>query len=124
MYQKCHLFINSTNKTNHWVHRLVAETFIPNPKGLKYIDHKDDNGLNNRSDNLQWVTNSINVVKSIAKGEHKNINYHNGKSWNMTSIELGSKNGHLVYTRMKRGWCIDCATTIRTGKGDCSHASL
>lgn len=122
MYQKCHLIINSTNKRNHWVHRIVAETFLPNPDKLKYVDHKDNNGLNNRPSNLQWVTNSINVTKSIAEGKHKNINYYNGKSWNMISIGLGSKNGHLVYRRVKRGWCMNCATTIRTGEGTCSHA--
>lgn len=124
MYQKCHLVINSSSQTNYWVHRLVAQTFLPNPDNLKYVDHKDNNGLNNYAKNLQWVTNSTNVNKSINDGNHKNINYHKGKSWNRISMELGSNNGHLVYRRIKRGWCIDCATSITTGGGRCTHASL
>jgi hypothetical protein len=39
-----------------FVHRLVAETFIPNPDNLPYIKHKDGNKENNRADNLEWVS--------------------------------------------------------------------
>ena len=36
------------------VHELVAETFVPNPDGKKYVIHKDSNKLNNEADNLEW----------------------------------------------------------------------
>ena len=38
------------------VHRLVAFAFIPNPDPIKYtiINHKDENGLNNNVENLEW----------------------------------------------------------------------
>ena len=42
------------------VHRLVAETFIPNPKGKPCINHKDGNRKNNHVTNLEWATHSEN----------------------------------------------------------------
>ena len=43
------------------VHSLVAKHFLPNPNGLPELNHKDENKLNNRVDNLEWCTRSYNV---------------------------------------------------------------
>lgn len=42
------------------VHRLVAQTFIPNPSNLPCINHKDEVKSNNRIDNLEWCTHRYN----------------------------------------------------------------
>jgi hypothetical protein len=50
------------------VHRLIAETCIPNPLNLKQVNHKDGNKLNNNIDNLEWCTNSYNTQEGYDKG--------------------------------------------------------
>ncbi len=44
--------------TCYLVHRLVAETFIPNPRSLTKVKHLDENSLNNVFYNLQWFDDS------------------------------------------------------------------
>lgn len=44
------------NKPNsHFIHRLVAECFIPNPNNLETVNHIDENKSNNHYSNLEWM---------------------------------------------------------------------
>lgn len=58
-----------------YIHRLVALTFIPNPKGYRYINHKDENKLNNTVENLEWCTDAYNIHygTAIQRGKDKQI---------------------------------------------------
>ena len=50
------------NKVKHvkHVHRLVALAVVPNPDELPWINHKDENRVNNAAENLEWCTPSYN----------------------------------------------------------------
>lgn len=48
-------------RSMQFVHRLVAETFIPNPSGLPEVNHKDEKPKNNNVDNLEWCDHKYNI---------------------------------------------------------------
>ena len=59
-YEKVDLCKNGKIKT-FYIHRLVAQAFIPNTNKFKEINHKDENSSNNKVENLEWCTRRYNV---------------------------------------------------------------
>lgn len=60
----------SISKKLQFVHRLVAEKYIPNPDNLPQVNHKDGNKLNNCVENLEWVSNKQNRTHAVDNGLH------------------------------------------------------
>lgn len=52
----------------HFVHRLLAKTFIPNPNNYEMINHIDGDKFNYRLDNLEWCDNDHNMAHAKANG--------------------------------------------------------
>lgn len=47
---------NDNKCKKYTIHRLLAESFIPNPENKPTVDHKDGNRSNNSLENLRWAT--------------------------------------------------------------------
>jgi len=58
------LIRNDGIRKSKLIHRLVAETFLPNPDNLPEVNHKDKNTKNPKLENLEWCTRKDNLYDS------------------------------------------------------------
>lgn len=71
--------------TRYYLHKAMAEIYIPNPKNLPKVGFKDNNKLNLNIDNLYWGT-----MKDVIGNARENIEWKTRKS---RKVEQWSKDG-------------------------------
>ena len=83
-----------------YVHRLVAECYLPNPLKLPEVNHKDFDKSNNSVENLEWVTKEQNNFHKYSNLEIKKPKFNsiqNNQKKLQKGIELYKKYGQLKY---------------------------
>ena len=70
-YKCCNLYLNKV-RVHKRVHRLVAETYIPNPNDLPQINHINGIKSDNRICNLEWCTGQENIIHGYKTGLYDN----------------------------------------------------
>jgi hypothetical protein len=58
----------ATDRINTTIHRLIAQTFIPNPNNLSAVHHRNNSKLDNRVENLEWISPVDNSKKAKEDG--------------------------------------------------------
>ncbi len=71
-YKIIRLKLDDKYKT-YYIHRLVAETFVPNVNKKEFVNHKDGNKHNNNIDNLEWCTRQENEIHAWKNGLKEKI---------------------------------------------------
>lgn len=108
-YKQIQLVKNGIKKM-YLVHRLVAQSFIPNPNNYPIVNHIDENKANNIVENLEWCTNSYNV-----KAYTKNHPYTNTT---MRKLRKGCRYGIIgdknIVQYTKDGNIVDIWENART----------
>ena len=72
------------------VHRLVAQSYLPNPSNHPIVHHKNKNRLDNSMFNLEWTTNMYNT-QALNRAVNNNFGCvsYNG-SWCYVLHEMGN----------------------------------
>ena len=97
---------------NFLCHRLVAEYFLPNQENYPVVHHIDGNKLNNKVENLKWVSFSDNLQESYLMGRRntKNQSYITENELNKYKDKFGD-----IQFYMFSNFLLKCYSALEIG---------
>jgi hypothetical protein len=113
-YYMTTLKINKVSK-RIYIHNIIAKFLLPNPDNLPIVRHLNDNGLDNRLDNLEWGTHKTNAEDRSNNGGRGA--YHLNKELVEEIKSLQSLGLTSVSISKKLGLPYRCVWRIITGRG-------
>lgn len=75
-----------------FVHRLVAQAFIPNPQGLADVNHKDGVKNNNVVENLEWISHRDNLLHAV-EVLRGGVSWAKGQTWTRKPVVATPEDG-------------------------------
>ena len=104
---------NGNTQKEYFLHRLIAQAFIPNPENKPEINHINGIKTDNRIENLEWVTRSENAIHATKTGLLKYSEYRYNRA-----RDVNSKPVMCVETRKIYASCTEAGKDIKT---DAAH---
>lgn len=98
------------------LHRLIAETFIPNIKNYLEVNHKNGDKTDNRVENLEWCTRKQNMQHAVKTGLYisPNKGRYGANSYKALKVKMLNKENNEVIKIF--GSIIDAAHYIGANK--------
>ena len=102
-------FTVNTKRTSHLIHRLVAKAFLDNPKNLPEVNHINENKMDNKIDNLEWVSSSQNKQHSLKSGTYDKIYTQCNTLGKKNNYKRYSNYHNVTFQKSRNKW----AATVR-----------
>ncbi len=92
-FMQLNLKLKDNIRQGFYVHKLIAEEFIKQPEGKKFVFHIDGNKLNNHWENLKWADRKEMTQHQIDQGVylHENRKMPSHAKMNETKVRLLKK---------------------------------
>lgn len=108
------------NETRY-VHRLVAQAFLPNPENKPTVNHKNGNVNDNHLENLEWATQQEQVDHAIATGLSDGVGVNNSMSkldeTSVTEIREKYYSGNFTHQQLGDIYGVSRACILKVVKG-------
>ena len=109
--------VTNIHQSNHMTHRLIAETFLPNPENFPQVNHINGKKDDNRVENLEWVTCQENCRHAWKMKPHRPAAHHVLNPEKVLEIKRLIRDGSIKDSEIARRFGVwqTAITKIRMG---------